>query len=160
MDVDGWVLGMPDTTVEAWCNRWFHTGDGSTRDQAGDFHFPDRKKDTIRRSGDNISAMEVEIEIIAHPTLLESGVIAVPSEWGEDEVVAVVNPVAGRHLDSADLIRFLTHGVAGFMVPRYVELVDELPKTPTEKIRNAALRELGVRATTWDRDGEARSTRP
>lgn len=147
--------GMPDKTVEAWRNQWLHTGDGFTVDEAGNFSFVDRQKDAIRRRGENISSMEVEVEVNEHPDVLESAAIAVPSEWGEDEVkvVAVVKP--GRELRPEALIEFLTPRMPRFMVPRYLEFVDELPKTPTEKVRKAQLRETALNERTWDRTAAA-----
>ncbi|MFV0306812.1 MAG: AMP-binding protein [Desertimonas sp.] len=150
-----WMLNagyfnMPDKTAEAWRNGWFHTGDGFVHDADGWFHFVDRQKDAIRRRGENISSMEVETGVNAHPEVLESAAIAVPSEWGEDEVKAVVVRKPGAAVDAAQLHAFLVESMPKFMVPRFIEFVDELPKTPTEKVRKVALREAGVNTATWD----------
>lgn len=150
-----WMLNagyfnMPDKTAEAWRNGWFHTGDGFVQDDEGWFHFVDRKKDAIRRRGENISSMEVETGVNAHPAVLESAVIAVPSEWGEDEVKAVIVCKPGSSVDAAELHAFLVESMPKFMVPRFIEFVDALPKTPTEKVRKVALREAGVNERTWD----------
>ncbi len=141
----------PEWTVEAWRNQWFHTGDMLMCDEAGNYYFVDRSKDAIRRRGENISSMEVENEINAHPDVLESAVIPVASQHTEQEVMAVVVAKPGHALDAAELIGFLEPRMAYFMVPRYVEIVDELPKTPTGKIQKFPLREKGVTADTWDR---------
>src|SRR5690606_10116453 len=103
-----WMLNagyfnMPEKTAEAWRNGWFHTGDGFVQDDDGWFYFVDRKKDAIRRRGENISSMEVESHVNAHPAVLESAAIAVPSEWGEDEVKVVVVRRDGASLEAAEL---------------------------------------------------------
>lgn len=150
-----WVLNsgyfhMPEKTAEAWRNGWFHTGDGFARDADGWFFFVDRTKDAIRRRGENISSMEVETHVNDYPLVLESAAIAVPSEWGEDEVMVVVVAKPGAAIDPATLHAHLMTTMPKFMVPRYLKLADELPKTPTEKIRKVELRDTGVTADTWD----------
>jgi crotonobetaine/carnitine-CoA ligase len=144
-------FNMPEKTAEAWRNGWFHTGDGFTRDADGWFYFVDRKKDAIRRRGENISSVEVEAAVNDHPAVLESAAVAVPSEWGEDEVKVVVVCKPGATLTHEGLAEFLINTMPRFMVPRYIEFVDQLPKTPTEKVRKVELRESGVNARTWDR---------
>jgi carnitine-CoA ligase len=94
--------------------------------------------------------MEVEAHINTHPAVLESAAVAVASEWGEDEVKAVVVLKPSMSLSPSDLHAYLTENMAKFMVPRYIEFTDALPKTPTEKVRKIELREAGVNATTWD----------
>ena len=116
---------MPEATATAWRNGWFHTGDSARRDDAGNFFFADRLKDSIRRRGENISSMEVEVEVLAHPHVREAAVVAVPSEVAEDEVLAVVAARPGRSIDPAELIQFLIPRMAYYMVPRYVRIVDE-----------------------------------
>jgi len=143
---------MPEATAKAWRNGWFHTGDTARRDAEGNYYFADRLKDAIRRRGENISSMEVEAEIMAHPHVREAAVIAVASEISEDEVMAVVAPVPGTTLDPVALIRFLEPRMAYYMIPRYIRLVDELPKTPTAKIQKTSLREWGITPDTWDRE--------
>ena len=142
----------PDWTVTAWRNQWFHTGDMLMRDEAGNYYFVDRTKDAIRRRGENISSMEVENEINAHPDVLECAVIPIASAHTEQEVMAVVVAKPGHSVDPEDLIRFLAPRMAYFMVPRYVDIVPDLPKTPTGKIQKFPLRETGVTTTTWDRE--------
>jgi crotonobetaine/carnitine-CoA ligase len=140
----------PEATADAWRNLWFHTGDAFTRDAEGNFYFVDRMKDAIRRRGENISSAEVEAEVNAHPAVLESAAIAVPAELAEDEVKVVLVLQPGQQLDLPELADFLSGRMAPFMVPRYLEIVDALPKTPTEKVRKAQLRAAGV-GTAWDR---------
>jgi crotonobetaine/carnitine-CoA ligase len=142
----------PEATARTWRNGWFHTGDAFRRDAAGDFYFVDRLKDAIRRRGENISSFEVEAAVNAHPDVQESAAIPVPGEQGEDEVMVVVAPRPGRSVAPAALVEFLIPRMAHFMVPRYVRLVDALPKTPTAKIRKAALRADGRTPDTWDRE--------
>jgi carnitine-CoA ligase len=145
-------FAMAEATAAAWRNGWFHTGDLARRDADGNHFFVDRLKDSIRRRGENISSMEVEAEICAHPAVREAAVIAVPSEYSEDEVMAVVAPVPGTSLDPAELIDFLRPRLAYFAVPRYIRIVEELPKTPTAKVQKVPLRQEGLVAGTWDRE--------
>ena len=142
----------PEATARAWRNGWFHTGDAFRRDPDGNFFFVDRLKDAIRRRGENISSFEVEAEVNAHPAVREAAVVGVPSEFGEDDVMAVVAPVAGKSVDPAELLQFLVPRMAHFMIPRYVRVMPELPKTPTQKVQKNLLREAGVTADTWDRE--------
>lgn len=145
----------PQATVEAWENLWFHTGDLARRDEEGYFYFVDRKKDALRRRGENISSFEVERAILQHPAVEECAVVGVASELGgagETEVKAVIVLRRGQRLDPEELIRFLEPRLAYFMIPRFVEFVDELPKTPTGRVEKYRLREQGVTARTWDRE--------
>jgi crotonobetaine/carnitine-CoA ligase len=142
----------PEATAKAWRNGWFHTGDAFRRDEAGNFFFVDRMKDAIRRRGENISSFEVEAEICAHPDVREAAVVAVASELSEDEVLAVVAPVPGATVDPVALIEFLRPRMAHFMIPRYVRVMPELPKTPTQKVQKNVLREEAITADTWDRE--------
>ncbi|PJK27498.1 AMP-binding protein [Minwuia thermotolerans] len=141
-----------EATAKAWRNGWFHTGDAFRMDGEGNFYFVDRMKDAIRRRGENISSFEVEAEVGAHPAVREVAAIAVPNEMSEDEVMVVCAPVEGREIDPVDLIEFLKPRMAHFMVPRYVRVVAELPKTPTAKVQKAELRKEGVTDDTWDRE--------
>ncbi len=143
---------MPEKTVEAWRNGWFHTGDAFTYDEDGNFYFVDRAKDYIRRRGENISSFEVEAIVNQHPDVAESAAAAVPADQGEDEVkVAVVlNP--GVEFDPAQLIEFLAPRMPRFAIPRFVEIWEELPKTEaTARIQKAKIRDAGVSESTWDR---------
>jgi crotonobetaine/carnitine-CoA ligase len=142
----------PQATAIAWRNGWFHTGDAFRRDNEGFFYFVDRVKDAIRRRGENISSFEVESEVMAHPHVREAAVIAVPSEYSEDEVMAVIAPVPGVTVDYVDLIGFLTSRLPYFMVPRYIRMMDDLPKTPTAKVMKAELRAEGLTADSWDHE--------
>lgn len=142
----------PEATAAAWANGWFHTGDAFRRDADGYFYFVDRVKDAIRRRGENISSFEVEVEVCAHPDVREAAAIAVPSEYSEDEVMVVVAPVPGRTITHEDLAAFLIRQMPYFMVPRYIRIMDELPKTPSAKVLKVDLRQEGITHDTWDRE--------
>lgn len=142
----------PEATAEAWRNGWFHTGDAFRRDEDGYFYFVDRVKDAIRRRGENISSFEVEADVCRHPTVREAAAIAVPSEYSEDEVMVVVAPVPGQTIDPRTLAEYLIETMPYFMVPRYIRVLDELPKTPSAKVMKAALRAEGITPDTWDRE--------
>jgi crotonobetaine/carnitine-CoA ligase len=144
---------MPEATLASFRNLWYHTGDYARMDKDGYFYFEDRKKDAIRRRGENISSYEVEDVVNSHPSVLESAAIAVKDEvMTEDEVKICVILKKGHKLTPEDLINFCKERMAYFMVPRYVELMKEFPKTPNQKIRKFALRERGVTSETWDRE--------
>ena len=142
----------PEATAAAWRNGWFHTGDGFRKDAEGNFYFVDRLKDAIRRRGENISSFEVESEVLSHPSVREAAAVAVKSEIAEDEVMAVVALKEGADFDPAELIEFLRSRMAHFMIPRFVRVVDALPRTPTAKIEKVKLREAGLTEDTWDRE--------
>ncbi|MGO4737023.1 AMP-binding protein [Bosea sp. 2KB_26] len=144
--------GNAEATVAAMRNGWFHTGDAFRQMPDGRFFFVDRLKDVIRRRGENISSFELESEILAHPGVREAVAVAVPSEHGEDEVLAVVNPVASGALDQTELVNFLAERIAHYMVPRFIRVVDELPKTASGKLQKHVLRSEGVTPDTFDRD--------
>lgn len=143
---------MPEKTLEAFRNLWFHTGDYARRDEEGYFYFVDRKKDAIRRRGENISSFEVEKVINSHPKVLESAVFAVPAELGEDEVKANIVLKSGATLTPEEVIHFCNERMAYFAVPRYLEFVPGLPKTPTNRVEKYRLREAGLTGNTWDRE--------
>lgn len=143
-------LGQADVTAQAWRNGWFHTGDLLVEDEDGWFSFVDRAKDSIRRRGENISTFEVEVAAVRHPTVAECAVIGVESaEWGEQEVLAVVVPA--DDFDPARLVADMRQELPSFMVPRFVRVVDALPKTEaTLRVQKSTLREQGITASTWD----------
>jgi crotonobetaine/carnitine-CoA ligase len=141
-----------EATALAWRNGWFHTGDAFIQDKDGYFYFVDRIKDAIRRRGENISSLEVEAEALAHPDILEAAAIAVPSDMGEDEVMLCLAPQPGRTIDPAAFIAFLQPRMAYFMIPRYMRILPDLPKTATAKVLKHALRTEGITPDTWDRE--------
>jgi len=133
-----------EATAKAWRNGWFHTGDAFRRDEDGFYFFVDRIKDAIRRRGENVSSFEVEKEIVAQPTVRDAAVVAVASEFGEDEILAVISPTPGLRIDLRELVDALQHRLAHFMVPRYFRVLDELPRTPTNKVQKARLADFAV----------------
>lgn len=147
---------MPEATVDAFRNLWFHTGDMMRQDDRGMFIFVDRAKDAIRRRGENVSSFEVEQELLAHPDVAECAVVAVPSDATEDEILACVVPRPGAGVDGEALFAFASGRLPYFMVPRYFRFMEALPKTPTEKVRKQALRAEGITADTQD-PGAARA---
>lgn len=144
--------GNAEATARAWRNGWFHTGDVFVVDEDGDFYFVDRRKDMIRRRGENISAQELEGEVIRHPAIREVAAVAVPSEHGEDDVLLAVSLQPGASLSPEALLDHLCGLVPHFMLPRYVRILEQLPLTPTAKVRKQALRDDGISATCWDRE--------
>lgn len=141
---------MPVDTLHAYRTLWFHTGDLARRSSEGFYFFVDRLKDAIRRRGENISSSEVEQVINSHPEVGESAVVGVPSELGEDEVMAFV-VARSPSLTPEELVGYAAERMAYFMIPRFVELVGELPKTQTNKIAKSELKRRGVGERTWDR---------
>jgi len=134
----------PERTAEAVRDGWLWTGDWGYRDTGGYFYFVDRRKDVIRRRGENIASGEVEAVLDAHPAVLESAVIGLPSALSEDDVVAVVVPRPGATPSTEELQIWCAERLARFKVPSRVVLIDALPKTPTAKVQKDRLRaELG-----------------
>ncbi|HYK20617.1 MAG TPA: ATP-dependent acyl-CoA ligase [Pyrinomonadaceae bacterium] len=143
---------MPSETLEVFRNLWFHTGDMGYLDHDGYLYFVGRKKEAIRRRGENISAFEVEKIANQHPSVLETAAIAVASELSEDDVKLVVVVRDGEDLEPADLIRFCEKRMAYYMVPRYIEFRTSLPKTPTQRVEKYKLQIEGNKSDTWDRE--------
>jgi crotonobetaine/carnitine-CoA ligase len=141
----------PEATAEAFRNLWFHTGDNARADADGYLYFVDRKKDAIRRRGENISSAEVEAILNRHPAVLECAVIAVPSELGEDDVKVVLVLQEGSKLAAAELWAFCDEHMPRFWVPRYIEFRSEMPKTPSQKIQKYLLRQGGSLGEVFDR---------
>ncbi|GAB3158346.1 AMP-binding protein [Amycolatopsis stemonae] len=141
---------QPEATVETSRDLWWHTGDLGFADEDGYFYFVDRKKDALRRRGENVSSQEVEAILLGHPAVAEAAAIGVASDLGEQEVLAVIQVADGAEIDLKDLFAHCDRSMPHFMVPRYYRLVDEFPATPTGKIRKAALREAGLTDDAWD----------
>lgn len=144
----------PEATVETWRNLWFHTGDLVRRDEDGWIEYIGRRKDAIRRRGENVSAWEVEQAVVAHPAVLEAAAIGVASEVGEEDVAVLLVLAAGADLDPAQLLTFLAADLPRFAIPRYVEVVDSFPKTPSERVEKAKVRERGLSGAAWDANVE------
>jgi crotonobetaine/carnitine-CoA ligase len=154
--------GMPEATSRTFRNMWFHTGDRAWRDDDGYFYFLDRIADAIRRRGENISAFDIECEVNLHPDVVESAAYGVPSELGEEDVKLAVVRSPGAELTEAELAAYCAAKLPSFMVPRYIEFVGELPRTPTDKVAKHELRaqgDQGLTPGTWDREHAAPSTR-
>jgi crotonobetaine/carnitine-CoA ligase len=147
-----YYLNQPHATDEAFRGGWFHTGDLAWRDDDGFFYYAGRKRESMRRRGENVSAWEVENVVNQFPGVLESAAHAVASELGEDEIKIVVVPKDGAHVDPASLIEFCIPRMARYAVPRFVEVRTEIPKTPTQRPRYAELKAEGVTERTWDRE--------
>lgn len=143
--------GMPAETNAAWRNLWFHTGDLMRRDEDDQHYFVGRVRDSIRHHGENIAALEVESQIITHPAVAEVAVIGVPNDVGEQDVMAIVVPEQGVRVDPVDLVEYLEARVPRYMVPRYVDVRSELPRTPTAKVIKRDLEADGITGSTWDR---------
>lgn len=152
---------MPDKSSEAFRNLWFHTGDGLRRDEEGWYYFVDRLKDALRRRGENISSFEIEQALLSHDMIQEVAAIGVPAdqEAGEDEVMVFVVPTSRGHLTAESVWEYSERQLPDFAIPRYIEIVDSLPKTPSEKVRKIELRERGVTAHTNDRGPQPRRKR-
>jgi crotonobetaine/carnitine-CoA ligase len=130
-----------EQTRQSLRDGWLYTGDLGWIDEDGFLYFVDRKKDIIRRRGENISSQEVEDVIKRHPAVLDCAVIAVPSELGEDEVKAYVARRPGYELEPAEVVYWCAEHLAYFKVPRYLELRDDLPRTPSMRVRKDLLRQ-------------------
>lgn len=135
-------FGRPAETAAAWRNGWFHTGDAFRYDEQGRYYFVDRAKDAIRRRGENVSSIEVEQEVLDHPDVIACAAIGVASELGEEDIKVFVVTRTGSEVTEAALLDYVAAKAASFMVPRYVEFVDSLPRTEgTDKVKKAELRE-------------------
>ncbi|MBS7701381.1 MULTISPECIES: AMP-binding protein [unclassified Chelatococcus] len=144
--------GMPEKTVEATRNLWFHTGDAGRMDEDGFVFFIDRIKDRIRRRGENVSSYEVEEALERLDAIKEAAVFAVPSDLddGEDEIMVAAVLVEGQAIGPQDIARFAEQVLPKFCRPRYIEIVDALPRTKTEKVQRNLLRERGLTAGAFD----------
>jgi crotonobetaine/carnitine-CoA ligase len=143
--------GLPQQTVDAWRNLWFHTGDRVVREADGRIRFVDRLKDVIRRRGENISSWEVEQILLSHPSVGAAAVFPVKSELAEDEVMAALLLKDGATFDAQDVWAWCEGKLPKFAVPRYLEAMDDLPRTANGKVQKFVLRERGVTAATVDR---------
>jgi crotonobetaine/carnitine-CoA ligase len=145
---------MGEATATATRDLWFHTGDRGHLDEDGYLFFSDRKKEAIRRRGENISAYEVETILCRHQGVIEAAAVPVPSELGEDDVMVYVVRAPGADVSYRELIEFCAQQMAYYMVPRYLRFVDELPKTPSEKVEKYKLKLAAIedRAGLWDRE--------
>jgi crotonobetaine/carnitine-CoA ligase len=161
-------LGKPEATAKAWRDGWFSTGDALRRDADGYYYFMDRVADYLRVRGENVSSVELEAEVRAHPDVAEVAAIGVPAasvraeEAGsrpraatsEDEIKLVVLARANSNLTERALYEFLAPRLPRYMVPRFIEFVDAFPRTPTGKIQKKVLRGQPLSPKAWDRVAE------
>ncbi|OBF96564.1 ATP-dependent acyl-CoA ligase [Mycobacterium sp. 852014-52450_SCH5900713] len=134
--------------------EWFRTGDVGRIDAEGNLTYVDRRKDSLRRRGENVSSVEVETVVTSHPAVAEAAAVGVPSALGEDDILVVLTLRPGATVDYAELLDFCSARMPYFCVPRYVEIVSELPKTVIGRIRKDLLRERGVTREAWDREAQ------
>jgi crotonobetaine/carnitine-CoA ligase len=145
-------IGMPERTVESWRNLWLHSGDRGHVDEKGWFYFDDRKSDSIRRRGENISSFEVESLVIRNPAVSEAVAVATPSPIGEDDVWVLARLREGASLTPEDLFMHCAAVMPYFMIPRWIDIVDDFPRTVTAKVEKYKLRADGPGPSTWDRE--------
>jgi crotonobetaine/carnitine-CoA ligase len=145
---------QPEATAAALRNLWFHTGDLGRFDDDGYFYFVDRKKDYLRRRGENISSVEMETTYLQHPDVSEVAVHAVPSELTEDDVKVTIVLKEASALAAEDLFEWSVERIPYFALPRYIEFRDELPKNPFGRVLKHQLRDEGCTTDTWDREKE------
>ncbi|WP_162529757.1 AMP-binding protein [Nocardioides caldifontis] len=140
----------PETTVEVTRNQWIHTGDVVVRDHDGWYTYRGRDKEMVRVSGENVAPIQVETVLLRHPDVAEVCVYGLPSELGEEVVVAAVVPAAGANVDLVALRELAEAELPYFAVPRYLWLLESLPKTETSKVRKSLLVEKGLTDEHWD----------
>jgi crotonobetaine/carnitine-CoA ligase len=143
----------PDATAASFRGDWFLTGDMARKDpESGAFYFVDRKKDAVRFAGRNISTLEVESVVMRHPDISQVAAFGIPCKELESEDELKINAVLteGSTLEPEELCQFINENAPHYFVPRYMEWVDALPYTPTNKVQKFKLREAGVNEHTWD----------
>jgi crotonobetaine/carnitine-CoA ligase len=150
---EGYVVASPSPGLQVNPHpEWFRTGDLGMLDSDGNLTYVDRVKDSLRRRGENISSVEVEAVVLGHPAVAEAAAVGVPSELGEDDILLIVTLRPRAALDYGELLDFCAARMPYFCVPRYVEIVDQLPKNVIGRVRKDLLRAKGVGASTWDRE--------
>jgi len=135
-------------TREKVVDGWLHTGDLMTADEDGHLHFVGRNTDSVRRRGENVSAWEVEQVVGSHPDVLECAAFGVPSPVGEQDIMVSVVPVEGRSFDPASLVSLMREKLPKYAVPAFLDVVAELPKTPTHRVIKGELARRGVTEAT------------
>lgn len=136
---------------------WFHTGDLATKDKEGWFYFVDRKKDSLRRRGENIAAWSIERVVNQHDKVLESAAYGIKAhqvgeDYAEDEVMIAVVLQPGQAMTAKELLEFCEDKLATFQMPRFIDFIDELPKSKVHRIMKRYLKERGVTESTYDRE--------
>jgi crotonobetaine/carnitine-CoA ligase len=132
--------------------EWFRTGDLGVLDADNNLTYVDRVKDALRRRGENISSVEVEQTVMRHPAVLEAAAVGVPSDLGEDDILVVISLQPGAVLECAELLDFCSARMPYFCVPRYLEVLDEIPKNVIGRVRKDVLRSRGLGVGAWDRE--------
>jgi crotonobetaine/carnitine-CoA ligase len=150
-------LNKAEATVAATRDLWFHTGDMASKDADGFFYYQGRSKDMIRRRGQNISAWEVEQILLEHPDVADVAALAYPSEVGEDDLRVVLVAQAATVLDLTAIAEFAASRMPDFMIPRYFEERDDLPRTPSGRVEKYRLEEEGLTAPHLDRGSGRRA---
>ncbi len=142
---------MPEATLAAFRDLWFHTGDRARTDDAGNFYFVDRLSDSIRRRGENISSWEVEQVVGAIEGVAEVAAVGVPSDLSEEEVMVFLVPRSEATLSFPAIIAHCAAHLPAYAVPRFLRTIEALPKNASQRVVKASLRAAGVDAETWDR---------
>ena len=132
--------------------EWFRTGDLGSLGDDGNLTYVDRVKDSLRRRGENVSSVEVETTVMRHPAVLEAAAVAVPSDLGEDDILVVVTVRPDADFDHAELLDFCSTRMPYFCVPRYLEVLDEIPRNVIGRVRKDLLRKRGLGDGAWDRE--------
>jgi carnitine-CoA ligase len=140
----------PEETVKTWRNLWFHTGDLGRCDSDGYYYFVDRKKDSLRRRGENVSSYEVEKVLNSHIDVLESAVVGVDSKLSEQEIMAFIRLRPDAKLAEEELIEFCQDRLAYFMIPRFIRILEDFPRTPNGKVEKYKLKSMQIDQKTWD----------
>jgi carnitine-CoA ligase len=140
----------PEATLDVMRNLWFHTGDLGRVDGDGWFYYEGRRKDALRRRGENVSAAELEDAIRQHPSVNDVAAVGVPSDVMEDDIMVYIELTAGAAADHEDIVKFCAERLPFFMVPRYVEIVEALPRNPIAKVEKYKLKARGTGSRTWD----------
>ena len=140
----------PDITLTTWSNLWHHTGDFGRMEADGFVTFVDRKKDMLRRRGENVSALALENLIRTHPAVADVAVSPVPGQFGDDDIKASLVLADGAALEPGEFFEFMSGKVAYFAVPRYVDLRDALPVNALSRVMKHVLCDEGVTARMWD----------
>jgi carnitine-CoA ligase len=144
----------PEASRKKVKSGWVHSGDYFYVDSENNLYFTDRKTDSMRRRGENISSFEVESIVEKFPGIAACAAFGVPSELGEDEVMITVEPKKGQAIDIEGLMDHCAENMAYFMVPRFVDIADDIPRTETLRIVKTGLKTRGVTGQTWDREKE------
>ena len=142
----------PEAVAAVTRNLWFHTGDLARFDADGFFYFVDRKKDYLRRRGENVSSQEMEQAILQHDAIREAAVHAVASEVTEDDVKVTAVLADGASLEPIALFEWMKERVPYFALPRYIEFRDALPVSAVGRVHKYKLRDEGCTPSTWDRE--------